>query len=111
VTPGPAKKRKEQATKNLFIKLQDYVELKKNAAVPSSDAIYLLLERGLATAQIVSEVTLAVLVYLSFDVDWMAKGPICCTAFQSGAVPFSKIPFSKTGWRDFRRTVTACHNM
>jgi hypothetical protein len=38
-------------TKNLFIKLQDY-ELKKNAAVPSSDAIFLL-ERGLATAQIV----------------------------------------------------------
>ena len=52
--PGPAKKRKEQATmptKNLFIKLQDY-ELKKNADVPSSDAIFLL-ERGLATAQIV----------------------------------------------------------
>jgi hypothetical protein len=34
------------------------------------------------------------------------KSPICCTVFQSGGVPFSKIPFSKTGWRDFWRTVT-----
>ena len=51
--PGPAKKRKEQATKDLYIKLQDYVELRRNAVVPSSDAIDVLLEQGLTTAKIV----------------------------------------------------------
>ena len=51
--PGPAKKRKEQATKALFLKLYDYVELRKNAAVPSSDSIDVLLGQGLPTSEIV----------------------------------------------------------
>lgn len=51
--PGPAKKRKDKATKELYMKLWDYVELRRNAAVPSSDAFDLFLEKGLTTAEIV----------------------------------------------------------
>jgi len=51
--PGPAKKRKEQTTKDLYIKLQDYIELRRNADVPCSDAIDILLGEGLSTADIV----------------------------------------------------------
>ena len=51
--PGPAKKRKERVTKALFIKLHDYVELRKNSAVPSSDAIDVLLGQGVPTTEIV----------------------------------------------------------
>ena len=51
--PGPAKKRKERVTKALFTKLHDYVELRKNAAVPSSDSIDVLLGRGVSTSEIV----------------------------------------------------------
>ena len=51
--PGPAKKRKDQATKDLYMKLWHYVELRRNAAVPSStDAFDLFLEKGLTTAEI-----------------------------------------------------------
>ena len=51
--PGPAKKRKERVTTALFTKLHDYVELRKNAAVPSSDSIDLLLGQGVPTSEIV----------------------------------------------------------
>ena len=51
--PGPAKKRKERVTKALFTKLHDYVELRKNAAVPSSDTIDVLLGQGVSTSEIV----------------------------------------------------------
>jgi hypothetical protein len=51
--PGPAKKRKEQVTKDLYVKLHDYVELRKKAAVPSSDTIDVLLGQGLPTSEVV----------------------------------------------------------
>ena len=51
--PGTARKRKERATKAIFTKLHDYVELRKNAAVPSSDSIDLLLGKGLSSSEIV----------------------------------------------------------
>ena len=51
--PGPAKKRKKRATKALFTKLHDYVKLRKNAAVPSSDSIDVLLGKGVSTLEIV----------------------------------------------------------
>jgi hypothetical protein len=51
--PGPAKKRKERVTKALFTKLHDYVELRTNASVPSSDAIDVLLGQGVPTSEIV----------------------------------------------------------
>ena len=51
--PGPAKKRKERVTKALYMKLHDFVELRKNAAVPSFDSIDVLLGQGVPTAEIV----------------------------------------------------------
>ena len=51
--PGPAKKRKERVSKALFTKLQNYVELRKNAAVPSSDSIDVLLGQGVPTSEII----------------------------------------------------------
>ena len=51
--PGPAKKRRERVTKALFTKLHDFVELRKNAAVPSSDSIDVLLGQGVPTTDIV----------------------------------------------------------
>ena len=51
--PGPAKKRKERVTKALYTKLHDYVELRKNAAVPSSDSIDVLLGQGVPTSELV----------------------------------------------------------
>ena len=51
--PGPAKKRKERVTTALFTKLHDFVELRKNAAVPSSDSIDVLLAEGAPTTEIV----------------------------------------------------------
>ena len=51
--PGPAKKRKERVTKALYTKLDDYIELRKNAAVPSSDAIDVLLGQGTPNSEII----------------------------------------------------------
>jgi hypothetical protein len=51
--PGPARKRRERVTKALYTKLYDYVELRKNAAVPSSDSIDVLLAQGLPASEIV----------------------------------------------------------
>jgi sterol 14-demethylase len=85
--PGPAKKRKERVTKALYTKLHDYVELRKNADVPSSDAIDVLLAKGESTSEIVQFVLSVIfagvvntglgscwaLVYLSFHDEWKAK--------------------------------------
>ena len=51
--PGAAKKRKERVMKALFTKLHDYVELRKNAGIPSSDAIDVLLGQGAPTSEII----------------------------------------------------------
>ena len=51
--PGPAKKRKERVTKAIYTKLHDYVELRKNAAVPSPDSIDVLLGHGVSTSETV----------------------------------------------------------
>ncbi|KAF8816057.1 cytochrome P450 [Phlegmacium glaucopus] len=85
--PGPAKKRKEQATKDLFMKLHEYVDLRRNAAVPSSDAIDVLLAEGLSNVDIVGFVLAVIfagvlntgmnscwaLVYLASHTDWKDK--------------------------------------
>jgi sterol 14-demethylase len=85
--PGPAKKRKEQSTKGLYMKLRDYVELRRNAAVPSSDAIDVLLGQGLPDAEIIQFVLAVIfagvintgmiscwaLLYLAFHTEWTAK--------------------------------------
>ena len=52
--PGPAKKRKERATKELYTRLHDYVDLRKNATVPSPSAIDVLLGQGVPTPEIVA---------------------------------------------------------
>ena len=51
--PGPAKTRKKQVTLALYTKLHDYVELRKKAAVPSSDSIDVLLGQGEPTTEII----------------------------------------------------------
>ena len=51
--PGPAKKNRERVSKILYTKFHDYVELRKNAAVPSSDSIDVLLGQGVPTSEIV----------------------------------------------------------
>src|SRR5688572_25837484 len=44
--PLRAKKNKENATRDLFTTLYDYVELRRKSNVPSADAIDLLLAEG-----------------------------------------------------------------
>ncbi|PPQ80150.1 hypothetical protein CVT26_011784 [Gymnopilus dilepis] len=51
--PGPAKRRKEAATKELFTKLYAVVEGRRSAAVPSSDAIDVLIGQGLPNEHII----------------------------------------------------------
>ncbi|KAF8816709.1 cytochrome P450 [Phlegmacium glaucopus] len=51
--PGPAKKRRQAATKELFTKLEGYVEMRRNAAVPSSDMIDILSAQGADNQEIV----------------------------------------------------------
>ena len=51
--PGPAKRKRERVTKALYTKLHDYVELRKNAAVPSSDSIDVLLGHGVSASETV----------------------------------------------------------
>ena len=93
--PGPAKKRKERVTKALFTKLHDYVELRKNAAVPSSDSIDVLLEQGVPTSEIVevsqlqhqvkdgSDYNVYSLCSLSFSPEWLTPGlPVCSLRFE-----------------------------
>ena len=52
--PGPAKKRKDRVTKELYMKLHHYVGLRMNATVPSPSAIDVLLGQGVPTAEIVA---------------------------------------------------------
>jgi len=51
--PGGAKKRKAVATKELFMKLYGVVEGRRHAAVPSADAIDVMIQQGLDTPNIV----------------------------------------------------------
>ena len=51
--PSPAKRRKEAATKALFTTLSGYVDMRKEAAVPSPDAIDMLLAEGLSDEAII----------------------------------------------------------
>ena len=50
--PGPAKRRKEKVTKDLYTKLYDYVDRRKNATTPTSDAFDVLLAEGLPHTEI-----------------------------------------------------------
>ncbi|KAJ3510208.1 hypothetical protein NLJ89_g4815 [Agrocybe chaxingu] len=85
--PGPAKKRKRTATKELFTKIYDVAEARRKAAVPSSDAVDVLLGQGQSTTEVVEFIIGAIfagivstgiiscwaLVYLASDEEWMAK--------------------------------------
>jgi cytochrome P450 len=51
--PSPAKRAKDAATKALYVMLWDYIEERKNTAVPSSDAIDLLLGQGMSNDDII----------------------------------------------------------
>ncbi|KAJ7367612.1 cytochrome P450 [Mycena albidolilacea] len=51
--PSPARKAREKATAGLFRMLYTYVELRRNAAVPSSDAFDVLISQGTPTEAIV----------------------------------------------------------
>ncbi|KDR74057.1 hypothetical protein GALMADRAFT_141795 [Galerina marginata CBS 339.88] len=51
--PSPAKKRKDAATKELFTTLYGYVEKRRAADVPTSDAIDILITQGLSSENIV----------------------------------------------------------
>jgi hypothetical protein len=51
--PSPARKAREKATAGLFGMLYTYVELRRNAAVPSSDAFDVLISQGTPTEAIV----------------------------------------------------------
>lgn len=51
--PGPAKRRKDRVTKELYMTLYGYVEQRRSAAVPSSDAFDVLLAQGLPTTEVV----------------------------------------------------------
>ncbi|KAJ3517128.1 hypothetical protein NLJ89_g699 [Agrocybe chaxingu] len=85
--PGPAKKRKRTATKELFTKIYDIVEARRKAAVPSSDAVDVLLGQGQSTTEVVEFIVNIIfagvvntgmiscwaLVYLASHEEWMAK--------------------------------------
>ena len=51
--PSKAKKDKETATKNLFTKLYGYVEQRRAAEVPNSDAIDVMISQGLKNEEII----------------------------------------------------------
>lgn len=51
--PSPAKRAKEASTKALFTMLQDYVEERRKAPVPNSDAVDMLLGLGMSHEDIV----------------------------------------------------------
>ncbi|KAH9477139.1 Cytochrome P450 monooxygenase [Psilocybe cubensis] len=85
--PSPAKKRKEVATKELFMKLYGFVEARRHATVPSTDAIDVLLGQGMDTPNIVQFVLSVIfagvintginscwaIVYLASHPEWKAK--------------------------------------
>lgn len=51
--PGRAKKAKEVATRELFLKLKYYVDLRREAKVPTTDAIDILIGQGQSTPDII----------------------------------------------------------
>jgi cytochrome P450 len=51
--PSPARRAKEASTKALYTMLWDYIEERKAASVPSSDAIDVLLGQGLSNDVII----------------------------------------------------------
>jgi hypothetical protein len=51
--PSKAKKNREIATGALFMKLKSFVDLRREAKVPSADAIDLLIGQGLSDPEIV----------------------------------------------------------
>lgn len=51
--PGSAKKARNAATSELFMKLSYYVELRRAAEVPTADAIDVLIAQGLSTSDMV----------------------------------------------------------
>ncbi|KAG6909648.1 hypothetical protein DXG01_016228 [Tephrocybe rancida] len=85
--PGPAKRAKQRATQNLYDLLSGFVELRRKATVPSSDAIDMLIaegETGDAIVGFVLDVIFAGvintgmnvcwnLLYLGMNPEWKAK--------------------------------------
>jgi hypothetical protein len=51
--PGKAKKTKKQATQELYILFSDYIEKRRAAEVPSSDAIDLMIQEGIDNSEII----------------------------------------------------------
>ncbi|KAJ7131552.1 cytochrome P450 [Mycena crocata] len=85
--PSPARKAREKATAHLFGMLYKYVEIRRNAAVPSSDAFDLLISQGMATQVIVGFVLRVIfagvintavnacwaVLYVNTNPEWKAK--------------------------------------
>ncbi|KAJ7167862.1 cytochrome P450 [Mycena filopes] len=85
--PSPARKTRDKATAELFGMLYAYVELRRNADVPSSDAIDVLLAEGESTESIVDFVLRTIfagvlnsgvnacwsVLYLGMSPDWKQK--------------------------------------
>ncbi|KAJ7739145.1 cytochrome P450 [Mycena metata] len=85
--PSPARKIREKATAALFGMLYHYVELRRNATVPSSDAIDVLLSDGTSTEVIVGFILRTIfagvlnsgvnacwsLIYLGMNPTWKEK--------------------------------------
>lgn len=72
--PSKAKRDKEAATKELFTMLYGYVEKRRAAAVPNSDAIDLLIGQGLDNQAIIG-VCISVCIYLSLSLTHHAVYP------------------------------------
>ncbi|KAF9482298.1 cytochrome P450 [Pholiota conissans] len=85
--PSRAKKNKEIATKELFMKLKGFVDMRREAKVPSSDAIDILIGQGQSTPEIVQFILSVVfagvintginscwaLVFMSSHPEWKVK--------------------------------------
>ncbi|KAF8069204.1 cytochrome P450 [Lyophyllum atratum] len=85
--PSPAKKQKEAATTNLYTTLYGYVEGRRNAEVPSADAIDILIGQGMQNPEIIGFILAVIfagvvntginscwaLLFLSFNAEWKAK--------------------------------------
>ncbi|KAF8155590.1 cytochrome P450 [Crassisporium funariophilum] len=85
--PSPSKKRKDAATKELFVKLYGIVEMRRAAKVSTTDPIDILLEQGCGTEEIVGFIlgvvfagvintginSCWILVYLASHPEWKTK--------------------------------------
>ncbi|KAJ7086226.1 cytochrome P450 [Mycena epipterygia] len=85
--PSPARKARERATAELFVILHSYVDLRRNAAVPSSDPIDVLLAEGTPTDAIIGFILSTIfagvinsginacwtLLYLGMELQWKAQ--------------------------------------